>query len=142
MFNQTIVIGNLTRAIELKYMPSGAAIARGAIATSHKYKTQDGSQKEEVCFLDFKVFGKPAEIINQYVKKGSKVMLIGRLVFEQWTDKDGGNRSRHTLRVEEFKFLDQNNQQPDKGNNQDYQYHDFPYPDIDCDVIPPIQEKQ
>jgi single-strand DNA-binding protein len=106
MYNKLIVIGNLTRDIELKYIPSGAAIARGAIATSHKYKTQDGSQKEEVCFLDFNVFGKPAEIINQYVKKGSKVMLEGRLVFEQWTDKDGGNRSRHTLRVEEFKFLD------------------------------------
>ncbi|MBI3873579.1 MAG: single-stranded DNA-binding protein, partial [Arcobacter sp.] len=53
MYNKLIVIGNLTRDIELKYIPSGAAIAKGAIATSHKYKAQDGSQKEEVCFLDF-----------------------------------------------------------------------------------------
>lgn len=106
MYNKLIVIGNLTRDIELKYIPSGAAIAKGAIATSHKYKAQDGSQKEEVCFLDFNVFGKPAEIINQYVKKGSKVMLEGRLVFEQWTAQDGSSRSRHALRVEEFKFLD------------------------------------
>ena len=106
MYNKVIVIGNLTRDIELKYIPSGAAIAKGAIATSHKYKAQDGSQKEEVCFLDFNVFGKPAEIINQYVKKGSKVMLEGRLVFEQWTAQDGSARSRHALRVEEFKFLD------------------------------------
>lgn len=106
MYNKLIVIGNLTRDIELKYIPSGAAIAKGAIATSHKYKAQDGTQKEEVCFLDFNVFGKPAEIINQYVKKGSKVMLEGRLVFEQWTAQDGSNRSRHALRVEEFKFLD------------------------------------
>lgn len=53
--------------------------------TSHKYKTQTGEQKEEVCFLEFSVFGKQAEILNQYVRKGSKVMLEGRLVLEQWT---------------------------------------------------------
>jgi len=100
------MIGNLTRDIELKYIPSGAAIAKGAIATSHSFKTQAGEKKEEVCFLDFSVFGKSAEILNQYVRKGSKVMLEGRLVFEQWTAQDGTNRNRHTLRVETFKFLD------------------------------------
>ncbi len=106
MYNKVILIGNLTRDIELKYIPSGAAIAKGAIATSHKYKAQDGSQKEEVCFLDFNVFGKAAEVLNQYVKKGSKVMLEGRLVLESWTAQDGTSRNRHSLRVEEFKFLD------------------------------------
>jgi single-strand DNA-binding protein len=100
------MIGNLTRDIELKYLPSGSAIAKSAIATSHKFKTQTGEQKEEVCFLDFTVFGKGAEILNQYVRKGSKVMLEGRLIFEQWQANDGTNRNRHTLRVEEFKFLD------------------------------------
>ncbi len=106
MYNKVMMIGNLTRDIELKYIPSGAAIAKGAIATSHKFKTQTGEQKEEVCFLDFSVFGKSAEILNQYVRKGSKVMLEGRLVFEQWVAQDGTNRSRHTLRVDVFKFLD------------------------------------
>jgi single-strand DNA-binding protein len=127
MFNKVIMIGNLTRDIELKYIPSGAAIAKGAIATSHKYKAQDGSQKEEVCFLDFNVFGKSAEILNQYVRKGSKVMLEGRLVLEQWTANDGTNRNKHSLRVDNFKFLDskadsQNmgggNYQPQGGYNQ------------------------
>ncbi len=122
MFNKVIMIGNLTRDIELKYIPSGAAIAKSAIATSHKYKTQTGEQKEEVCFLDFNVFGKQAEILNQYVRKGSKVMLEGRLVFEQWTAQDGSNRSRHSLRVENFKFLDSkadsNNMQNSGGYNQ------------------------
>jgi single-strand DNA-binding protein len=106
MYNKVIMIGNLTRDIELKYLPSGSAIGKSAIATSHRYKTQTGEQKEEVCFLDFSVFGKGAEILNQYVRKGSKVMLEGRLIFEQWQAADGSNRSRHTLRVEEFKFLD------------------------------------
>jgi len=129
MYNKVIMIGNLTRDIELKYIPSGAAVAKGAIATSHKYKTQSGEQKDEVCFLDFSVFGKSAEILNQYVRKGSKVMLEGRLVFEQWTANDGSNRSRHTLRVETFKFLDskadgmnnQNNQNASGYNNYNQQ---------------------
>ncbi len=106
MYNKVIMIGNLTRDIELRYLPSGIAIAKSAIATSHRYKGSDGQQKEEVCFLDFNVFGKAAEILNQYVRKGSKVMLEGRLVFEQWQANDGTNRNRHTLRVDEFKFLD------------------------------------
>ena len=117
MYNKVIMIGNLTRDIELKYIPSGAAIAKGAIATSHKYKTQTGEQKEEVCFLDFNVFGKSAEILNQYVRKGSKVMLEGRLVLEQWVDQNGGNRSKHSLRVETFKFLDSKADSMGGGNN-------------------------
>jgi len=117
MYNKVIMIGNLTRDIELKYLPSGSAIAKGALATSHKYKMQNGEQKEEVCFLDFTVFGKGGEILNQYVRKGSKVMLEGRLVFEQWQAQDGTNRNRHTLRVEEFKFLDSKNDSQGGGNN-------------------------
>jgi len=120
MYNKVIMIGNLTRDIELKYIPSGAAIAKGAIATSHKYKTQTGEQKEEVCFLDFNVFGKSAEILNQYVRKGSKVMLEGRLVLEQWTDQNGGNRSKHSLRVETFKFLDSKADSMGAGGNNNY----------------------
>ena len=118
MYNKVIMIGTLTRDIELKYMPNGSALAKSAIATNHKYKS-NGEQKEEVCFLDFTVFGKGAEILNQYVKKGSKVMLEGRLIFEQWQDNDGTNRNRHTLRVEEFKFLDSK----DKKQNEPYGIH-------------------
>lgn len=106
MYNKVIMIGNLTRDIELKYLPSGSAIANGAIATSHRYKMQNGEQKEEVCFLDFSIFGKGGEIFNQYVRKGSKVMLEGRLIFQQWKAQDGTNRSRHALNVSDFKFLD------------------------------------
>ena len=115
MYNKVIMIGNLTRDVELKYLPSGAAIAKSAIATSYKYKGQNGEQKEEVCFLDFNVFGKAAEILNQYVKKGSKVMLEGRLVLEQWTAQDGQNRNKHSLRVDEFKFLDSKGDAPSQG---------------------------
>lgn len=117
MYNKVIMAGHITRDIELKYIPSGAAIAKSAIATNHRYKTQTGEQKDETCFLDFNVFGKSAEILNQYVKKGSKVLLEGRLVLEQWTDQNGGNRSKHSLRVETFKFLDSKNDSMGGGQN-------------------------
>ena len=115
MYNKIILIGNLTRDVELKYLPSGSAIANCAIATSHKYKAGNGEQKEEVCFLDFSIFGKGGEIFNQYVRKGSKVMLEGRLVFQQWKANDGTNRSRHVLSVAEFKFLDSKESTPQQG---------------------------
>ena len=136
MYNRVILIGNLTKDIEVKYLPSGSAITNGAIATSHKYKMQNGEQKEEVCFLDFSIFGKGGEIFNQYAKKGSKVMLEGRLVFQQWKAQDGTNRSRHALSVSEFKFLDskQEAQQPyNAPKQQPINTHTI---DVDSDNIP------
>jgi len=106
MYNKVVMIGNLTRDIELRYLPSGAAIAKSAIATSHKYKAQTGEQKDEVCFLDFNIFGRSAEVANQYLRKGSKVLLEGRLVLEQWTAQDGSKRSKHSLRVDTMKMMD------------------------------------
>lgn len=106
MFNTVIMVGNLTRDIELRYLPNGSAIAKSAIATSYKYKTATGEQKDEVCFLDFNIFGRSAEVANQYLKKGSKVLLEGRLVLEQWTAQDGSTRSKHSLRVESMKMMD------------------------------------
>jgi len=129
MYNKVVMIGNLTRDIELRYLPSGSAVAKGAIATSYKYKTQTGEQKDEVCFLDFNIFGRSAEIANQYLKKGSKVLLEGRLVLEQWTGTDGQNRTKHSLRVDTMKMLDLK-----PVNNIEYQadeheetHNDIPY---------------
>jgi single-strand DNA-binding protein len=108
MYNKIILIGNLTRDIDFKYLQgSNTPLSKGAIATSYKYKGSDGSQKEETCFLDFSIFGRVAEVANQYLHKGSKVMLEGRLIFEQWQDQQSGqNRSKHSLRVDTMKMLD------------------------------------
>ena len=119
MFNKVIMVGNLTRNIELKYLPTGGAIAKSAIATSYKYKSTTGEQKDEVCFLDFNIFGRSAEIAKQYLKKGSKVLLEGRLIFEQWTAQDGSTRSRHSLRVDSMKMLGDNNVQIE--TNKEYE---------------------
>ena len=120
MYNKVIMVGNLTRDIELRYLPSGAAIAKSAIATSYKYKTQAGEQKDEVCFLDFNIFGRSAEVANQYLRKGSKVLLEGRLVFEQWTAQDGTNRNRHSLRVDTMKMLDSKSDSMQQGGGNSY----------------------
>lgn len=121
MYSKTIMVGNLTRDIELIYTQGGAAIAKSAIATSFKYKTQAGEQKDEVCFMDFNIFGKTAEIANQYLKKGSKVLLEGRIVFEQWTAQDGTNRSKHALRVETMKMLDSKPESSEQGSQSQAQ---------------------
>jgi single-strand DNA-binding protein len=120
MYNKVILVGNLTRDIELRYLPSGSALAKTAIATSYRYKAQTGEQKEEVCFIDINFFGRSAEVANQYLKKGSKVLVEGRLVFEQWTAQDGSARNRHSLRVEEMKMLDSKSSSGGGDYNQGY----------------------
>lgn len=109
MYNKVIMMGNLTRDIDLKYFPNGDAFATSSIASTYKYKSTTGEQKDEVCFLDFKIFGKEAQNASKYLKKGSKVLLEGRLIFEQWTANDGTTRSKHILRVDTMKFLDSKN---------------------------------
>ncbi|WP_152632620.1 single-stranded DNA-binding protein [Aliarcobacter butzleri] len=121
MYNKTIMVGNLTRDIELKYLPSGSAVAKSSIASSYKYKSETGEQKEEVCYLEFNIFGRSAEVANQYLKKGSKVLLEGRLVIEKWTAQDGSSRSKHSLRVETMKMLDsKGSSDNNSGNNSSY----------------------
>ena len=121
MYNKVVLVGNLTKDIELKYLPSGSAVATSSVATSHKYKSASGEQKDEVCFLDFTIFGKTGEIANQYLKKGSKVLLEGRLKFEQWTAQDGSNRSRHILSVDTMKMLDSKSQSDNQGQKYNQQ---------------------
>jgi len=105
MFSKTIIAGNLTRDIELRYSQGGMAIAKTSIATSRKFK-QNNEQKEEVCYIDITFFGRSAEVANQYLRKGSKVLIEGHLVFEQWVDNNGQKRSKHSVTVETMQMLD------------------------------------
>ncbi len=105
MFNKVILVGNLTRDIEVKFTASNLAIGSTGIATNRKFKNQMGEGKEEVMFLDITFFGRTAEIANQYLKKGSKVLVDGRLKLDQWTDQSGQKRSKHSLVVESMKML-------------------------------------
>jgi single-strand DNA-binding protein len=105
MFNKVVLVGNLTRDIELRYSQAGMAIAKTAIATSRKF-TSNGEKKEEVMFIDITFFGRSGEIANQYLRKGSKILVEGRLNFEQWVDQNGGKRSKHSITVENMQMLD------------------------------------
>ena len=110
MLLKTNGVARLTRDVELRYLPSGSALANIGLACSKKYKTQAGEQKEDVCFIDGVVFGKLAEVANQYLRKGSKIYIDGELKFEQWQDQNGNNRSKHTLQVNTFEMLDSKEQ--------------------------------
>jgi len=104
-FNRVILVGNLTRDPQLKYLPSNTPVCEFGMAMNHKWKDRDGNMKEEVCFVDITAFGKPAEIINQYMTKGRSILVEGRLKFRQWTDKEGKNRSKLDVVAENFQFL-------------------------------------
>ncbi|MDR0665834.1 MAG: single-stranded DNA-binding protein [Campylobacteraceae bacterium] len=122
MFNRVILVGNLTRDIELRYTPSGIAICTTGIATNHRFKKQDGSQSEEVMFIDITLFGRNAEIANQYLKKGSQVLVEGRLKLDTWNDQNGQKRSKHTISVDSLKMMGQKGQDRSDGGNFDEEY--------------------
>jgi len=112
MYNKIILAGNLTRDIEVRYSQSGAAIGNSAIASTRKFKSQTGEQKEEVLFVDITFFGRTAEVANQYLRKGSKILVDGRLKLDQWTAQDGSKRSKHSVTVESMTMLG------NKGDNE------------------------
>lgn len=117
MFNKTILLGNLTKDPELRYLQSGSAVCNTAIAVNRKYKTQQGEQREEVLFIDITLFGRTGEIANQYLKKGSKVLVEGRLKLEQWNDQNGQKRSKHVVTVDSMQMLDGKSQDEQQGYN-------------------------
>ncbi len=117
MYNKVILVGNLTRDIELRYSQSGMGIAKTAIATSRKY-TSNGEKKEEVCFVDITFFARSAEVANQYLKKGSKILVEGRLNFDQWVDQNGQKRSKHSVVVETMQMLDSRQNNTPQDNHQ------------------------
>ena len=117
MFNKTVLVGNLTRDVELRYASNGNAIGNSAIAVSRKYTNNNGAQVEEVMFIDITFFGKIAEVANQYLRKGSKLLVEGRLKFDQWTDNNGQNRSKHTVVIENMEMLGSPQNQQQQGGN-------------------------
>ncbi|GAA7669200.1 single-stranded DNA-binding protein [Helicobacter pylori] len=124
MFNKVIMVGRLTRNVELKYLPSGSAAATIGLATSRRFKKQDGTLGEEVCFIDARLFGRTAEIANQYLSKGSSVLIEGRLTYESWMDQTGKKNSRHTITVDSLQFMDKKSDNPQANAMQDSMTHE------------------
>src|SRR5215211_6910272 len=105
-FNKVLLMGNLTRDPQLKYLPSQTAVVEFGVACNRRFKTANGEDKEEVTFVDCTSFGKQAEVINQYFTKGKPIFIEGRLKYDSWEDKQGGGkRSKITVVVENFQFV-------------------------------------
>ncbi|WP_456470024.1 single-stranded DNA-binding protein [Caminibacter sp.] len=122
MYNKIILVGNLTRDVELKYTPTGTAIAKFGLATNRTYKDSvTGENKQETMFIDITVFGRSAEIANQYLRKGRRVLIEGRLVLDQWVDQSGQKRSKHSIVAEKVQFMDSKASNTDESMGGGYQ---------------------
>ncbi len=105
-FNRVILLGNLTRDPQVKFLPSQMQVAEFGLACNRKFKTASGEDRDETTFVDVTAFGKQAELINQYFTKGKPIFIEGRLKFDSWEDKNGGGkRSKLTVVVENFQFV-------------------------------------
>jgi single-strand DNA-binding protein len=102
--NRVLLIGNLTKDPELRYTPSGTAVANLRLAVNSSFKGQDGQRKEETCFVTIVVWSKQAELCNQYLKKGRSIFVEGRLLYRQW-EAEGKTRSTMEVRADRVQFL-------------------------------------
>ena len=103
--NKVFLMGNLTRAPELRYTPSGTAVADLRLAVNRNYTTQSGEKREETCFLTVVVWGKQAESCGEYLDKGSPIMVEGRLQTRDWETKDGQKRNAVEVVAERVQFM-------------------------------------
>jgi single-strand DNA-binding protein len=102
--NKAFLFGNLTRDPELRSLPSGAKVVSFGLATNRQWKDKDGVKKDDTTFHNIVAFGKPAELIAQYLKKGRSIFVEGRIANRSWDDKDGTKKYRSEVIVENFQF--------------------------------------
>jgi len=105
-YNKVLLMGNLTRDVQLKSLPSGQPVAEIGIAINRKFKTKDGQDREEVTYVDCECWGPRAEVINKYFSKGKPIFIEGRLKLDSWEDKDGQKRSKMRVVIDDFQFVE------------------------------------
>lgn len=116
-FNKVILLGNLTRDVELRHTQSGMALAKLGMAVNRKW-SQNGEQKESTCFVDLTAWGRQAEVLSQYVSKGSQLFIEGRLEYSTWEAKEGGGkRSKLEVVVENFQFVGSSGSSGSRGGD-------------------------
>jgi single-strand DNA-binding protein len=103
--NKVLLMGNLTRDPELRYVPSGSAVATFTVAVNRVYKSQAGEKKEETSFIRVVVWGRRAEVCGEYLSKGSPVFVEGRLQSRNWETQDGQKRSTIEVIADNVQFL-------------------------------------
>ncbi len=112
-YNRIVMVGNLTRDPEIKYTAGGTALCKFGIATSRKFKRKNGEGGEDVCFITCVAWAKTGEIIAEHMKKGSQILVEGRLTFSTWQGNDDKKHSKHEISVENFQFLGRPKSQTD-----------------------------
>jgi single-strand DNA-binding protein len=125
--NSVTLIGNITRDIELKALPTGMKIANFSIATNRTWKDKDGNKKDETEFHNLVAFGRTAEVIQQYCHKGDQILVDGRIHTSSWEDKtSGGKRYKTEIMVENFQFGQKKGQNaPETGAPQELSKEDI-----------------
>jgi single-strand DNA-binding protein len=105
-FNKVLLLGNLTRDVELRHTSGNQAVANIGIAVNRRWRTPEGETREETTFVDCEAWGRTAETMSRYLAKGRPVFIEGRLRLDQWEDKEGGKRSKLKVVIENFQFVD------------------------------------
>ena len=113
--NKVMLIGNLTRDPELRYIPSGQAVTTFTVAVNRTYNSQSGEKKEEVSFIRIVAWARLAEVCNEYLKKGSPVFVEGRLQSRNWEAQDGTKRSTVEVIAQSVQFLSRGPRQEETG---------------------------
>jgi single-strand DNA-binding protein len=104
-YNRVLLMGNLTRNPEIRYTPSGTAVADLGLAVNENFKNKAGETVEQTCFVDVVVWGRQAETASEYLHKGSPVFVEGRLQLDQWESQQGEKRSKLRVRADRVQFL-------------------------------------
>ena len=119
-FSKAIITGNLTRDPDLRTTPNGASVCSFSVAVNRVFRDSSGKQQEDVSFIDCSAWGKLGEMIGQYAKKGSGVLVSGRLSQRTWEDKSGQKRSRVEIVVEDFNFTTNANERGGDGGRSNF----------------------
>lgn len=119
-FNKVIMMGNLTRDPQLSYLPSQTPVAEFGLAMTHRFKGNDGQMRDDVCFVDCRVYGRRAETIQKYCQKGQQLLVEGRLTFDRWETPEGQKRSKHRIFVDNFTFVGSRGSTGGGGGSGDY----------------------
>jgi len=135
-FSKAIIVGNVTRDPELRSTQSGAQVCGFSVAVNRVYKDASGNNQESVSFIDCSAWGRQGEVIAQYVKKGSAILVSGRLEQRSWEDKEGQKRSRVEIVVEDFNFIGGGNSGGNGGYSNDNRGDNSASADVAPEEIP------
>ena len=135
--NHTILLGGLTRDPELRHTGAGGAICKFSLAVTEEYKDKNGKEQKSTLYIDVDAWGRLGEAVAKYVRKGSAVLVQGRLQLEQWEAKDGGKRSKISLRATDVQFLDRAGE--NKSTNRT-DFDDSPAPIKSREEVPDAAE--